>query len=144
ARARVGRLARVYIVSVCSLKGGGGKTSVTLGLASAALNQGRNTLLIDLDPRGDSTLGLLGAPASTPDIADVPTSSRTETIDPAIIETPWAAGAASHLHIIPGSSRSAVMDSPAPGPKEVRRLHQALDKRTHQYDLVLIDCPPSL
>src|SRR5690606_33055678 len=77
-------------------------------------------------------------------IAEVLSSPRTETIDRAIIPTPWAEGAASHLDIIPGTSRSAVMDSPAPEPKDVRRLHQALHTRTHQYDLVLIDCPPSL
>ncbi|HJG92587.1 ParA family protein [Brachybacterium massiliense] len=134
----------MFIVSVCSLKGGVGKTSVTLGLASAALHQGVNTLVVDLDPQGDSTLGLLGEPASTLDIAEVLSSPRTETIDRAIIETPWAVDAASHLDIIPGSSRSAVLDSPAPAPKEVRRLLQALDKRTHQYDIVIIDCPPSL
>ncbi|MDN6399909.1 MAG: ParA family protein, partial [Brachybacterium sp.] len=134
----------MFIVSVCSLKGGVGKTSVTLGLASAALHQGVNTLVIDFDPQGDSTLGLLGEPASSLDIAEVISSPRTETIDRAIIPTPWAAEAASHLDIIPGSSRSAIMDSPAQTSKDVRRLHQALEKRTHQYDLVLIDCPPSL
>ncbi|GAA1289660.1 MULTISPECIES: ParA family protein [Brachybacterium] len=134
----------MFIVSVCSLKGGVGKTSVTLGLASAALHQEVNTLVIDLDPQGDSTLGLLGEPASTVDIAEVLSSPRTETIDRSILPAPWSADAGSHLDVIPGSSRSSVMDAPSQSAKDVRRLHDALDKRTHQYDLVLIDCPPSL
>lgn len=134
----------MFVVSVCSLKGGVGKTSVTLGLASAALHQGVNALVIDLDPQGDSTLGLLGEPASGPDIAEVVSSPRTETIDRAIRSTPWAKGQHSHLDIIPGSSRSSLIDSPSLTPREVRRLRDALEKRTHQYDLVLIDCPPSL
>ncbi|GAA1707636.1 ParA family protein [Brachybacterium phenoliresistens] len=141
---RIGRLTSVFTVSVCSLKGGVGKTSVTLGLASAALHQGVNTLVIDLDPQGDTTLGLLGEPATTTDIADVLSSPRTETVDRAIIPTPWSQGAASHLDIIPGGHRSVLVDTPAPGPKDIRRLREALDKRTHQWDLVIIDCPPSL
>lgn len=134
----------MFIVSVCSLKGGVGKTSVTLGLASAALHQEVNTLVIDLDPQGDSTLGLMGEPATGLDVAEVLSSPRTETVDRAIESTPWADDAASHLDIIPGSGRSAVLDSPTPTTKELLRLRQALDKRTHQYDLVIIDCPPSL
>ncbi len=134
----------MFTVSICSLKGGVGKTSVTLGLASAALHQGVNVLVIDLDPQGDATLGLLGEPGATPDVAEVISSVRTETIDRAIRPTPWSEGASSHLDIIPGSHRSSVVDSPAPAPRDVRRLREALDKRTHQYDLVLIDCPPSL
>src|SRR5699024_12598045 len=88
--------------------------------------------------------GLLGDPAGGRDTAEVLSSPRTETIDRAIAETPWARDAASHLDVIAGTSRSAMMDSPTPTPREVRRLREALDKRTHQYDLVLIDCPPSL
>lgn len=131
-------------MSVCSLKGGVGKTSVTLGLASAAVHQGVNTLVIDLDPQADATLGLLGEPATGADVAEVLSSPRTETVDRAIVPTPWSQDAASHLDIIPGSHRSVLVDSPAPNRKEVRRLREALDKRTHQYDLVLVDCPPSL
>ncbi|GAB2543831.1 ParA family protein [Brachybacterium huguangmaarense] len=134
----------MFTVSVYSLKGGVGKTSVTLGLASAALHRGVNALVIDLDPQADATLGLLGEPTEGTDVAEVISSARTETIDRAILPAPWAEGENSHLHVLPGSHRSAVLDSPAPTPREVRRLREALDKRTHQYDLVLIDCPPSL
>lgn len=134
----------MFVVSVCSLKGGVGKTSVTLGLASAALHQGVNALVIDMDPQGDATLGLLGEPATGSDVAEVITSPRTETIDRAIRSAPWTAQGTSHLDIIPGSGRSAMMDSPSLADREVRRLHDALGKRTHEYDLVLIDCPPSL
>ena len=48
----------MHVLSVSSLKGGVGKTTVALGLASAALNKGLNTLVIDLDPQCDATSGL--------------------------------------------------------------------------------------
>ena len=48
----------VIVLSVSSLKGGVGKTSVTLGLASAALARGVPTLVVDLDPQADATTGL--------------------------------------------------------------------------------------
>lgn len=134
----------MFVVSVCSLKGGVGKTSVTLGLASAALHQGINALVIDLDPQADSTLGLLGEAATSTDIADVLSSPRTESVDRAIIPTPWAQRASSHLDIIPGSNRSALVDSPTLSPRDVKRLRDALQKRSHEYDIVLVDCPPSL
>ena len=54
---------RVPVLGVCSLKGGVGKTSVTLGLTSAALHAGLRTLVVDLDPQADTTLAL-GATAT--------------------------------------------------------------------------------
>lgn len=48
----------MQIVSISSLKGGVGKSSVTLGLASAALAAGIPTLVIDLDPHADASTAL--------------------------------------------------------------------------------------
>ena len=53
------------IVSVVSLKGGVGKTSVTLGLAGAATLRGLASLVIDLDPQGNATSILRARPSKT-------------------------------------------------------------------------------
>ena len=53
----------MIVVSVCSLKGGVGKTSIVLGLASSALTRGVPTLVVDLDPQADATLAQLGGRA---------------------------------------------------------------------------------
>ncbi|MFM1927408.1 MAG: hypothetical protein RLZ06_984, partial [Actinomycetota bacterium] len=45
----------MHVLSVSSLKGGVGKTTVALGLASAAFAQGLKTLVVDLDPQCDAT-----------------------------------------------------------------------------------------
>ena len=45
----------MFVASVLSLKGGVGKTTVTLGLASAAVHRGVDTLLVDLDPQMNAT-----------------------------------------------------------------------------------------
>ena len=69
--ARTGSVGGVIVVSVCSLKGGVGKTSITLGLASSALMKGVPTLVVDLDPQADATHRVNGAATLLIDLRDI-------------------------------------------------------------------------
>ena len=61
----------VHVLSISSLKGGVGKTTVTLGLASAAFARGLRTLVVDLDPQSDASTGMDIQVAGHLTIADV-------------------------------------------------------------------------
>jgi len=141
----LGRVVRDYgvlvlVLGVCSLKGGVGKTSVTLGLASSALAHGIRTLVVDLDPQGDCTMAL-GVPQSgIPDVAGVLADPSPETVRGTVVASGWAPDG---LDVLPGSARSAVHDGPDDGSQELDRLSYALSWLSG-YELVLVDCPPSL
>ena len=68
----------MQIVSISSLKGGVGKSSVTLGLASAAMDDGHRALVVDLDPHADATTGL-GAAATSAGDSWEPSAPRSAT-----------------------------------------------------------------
>ncbi|MDM7831160.1 ParA family protein [Cellulomonas sp. MW9] len=127
----------MLVLGICSLKGGVGKTSVTLGLASAALERGLRTLVIDLDPQGDSTMAL-GARPDGGDVADVLSDANEYTIAAATALSTWADEG---LDVLAGSERSATHDRLQS--TDVDRLRFALPW-IRGYDLVLVDCPPSL
>lgn len=127
----------VLVVGVCSLKGGVGKTSVTLGLASAALERGLRTLVVDLDPQGDSTMALGTAPAPG-DVAGVLDTPSAEALAAATSPSSWADHG---LDVLVGSESSVLHDRI--DDSDAGRLAMALSWAT-TYDLVLIDCPPSL
>lgn len=130
----------MFVVSVCSLKGGVGKTSVVLGLAAAAMNRGLATLVVDLDPQGDATYGLGVEPADA-DAGDVLDKPKRKVLQSAVVASPWATGD-QVLHVMPGSPETADFDRPDARGKSLHSLRTALDKL--EYDLVIIDAPPSL
>ena len=130
------------MVSVCSLKGGVGKTSVVLGLASAALSRGVPTLVVDLDPQADATMALNVDVPEANVVADVLANPRRKTVLNAIVPAGWAEGQETPLDVIQGSSASAAHDGPRATDRVLARLSQAIE-RTEGYGLVLIDCPPS-
>ena len=134
----------MQVLSVSSLKGGVGKTTIALGIASAALNKGMDTLFVDLDPQCDATTGLAATNEFSESCADVLASPKSATLRKAIVEAKWQQGKESKIHVMVGSTRSLMVDNPQPTLGELWRLEQALSIVEDEYDLVIIDTPPSL
>lgn len=136
----------VRVLSVLSLKGGAGKTTLVLGLAGAALERGLSTLVVDLDPQGNATLGLDVEPGEFT-VADVLADGRRSPAS-AIRPSGWLVGDAEapsgQLDVLPGDDGTQQHDVPEPSTSDLRRLAHVLDRLDRQYDVVLIDCPPSL
>jgi cellulose biosynthesis protein BcsQ len=132
----------VHVISVCSLKGGVGKTSVVLGLASAALARGVPTLVVDLDPQADATIGLGVTARPDADVADVLSAPRRTPLASATAGSAWAAANGGRLDVLVGAVGAAALDGPSASARALGRLSQALE-RAEGYQLAIIDCPPS-
>jgi len=131
-------------VSVLSLKGGVGKTTVVLGLASAALRRGVRTLVIDLDPQCNAT-STLEPEESKASIYDVLQDPSEENVEQAIRPSRWGDG----IDVLSGSEDAELLNHPDPNESRLHRLKDALRTLRDMYDefpyqLVLLDCPPSL
>jgi chromosome partitioning protein len=122
-------------LAVLNQKGGVGKTTVTLGLASAAAAAGRRVLVVDLDPQGASTWVLGVDPAlATGSVADL-LDAGGPTASDLIVPSGWGA----HVDVLPGSARLQELEQGTS-----KRLRKQLTSVEQRYDAVLIDCPPSL
>lgn len=138
------------IISVSSLKGGVGKTSVTLGLASAALAKGLNTIVIDLDPHGDSSTGL----NISTDGADIGTMlqdpSRYDFLAE-LVPSAWndiamhrSGQATGNIIVARGSAATSFLEQ-LTQEETIDRLNQLLGTESRAIaDLIIIDCPPTL
>ncbi|WP_323961440.1 AAA family ATPase [Arthrobacter sp. JZ12] len=141
----------MQVVSISSLKGGVGKTSVTLGLASAALSAGIPTLVVDLDPHADATTGLGVQADHQMDIGRLLKNARRGDLAGNVVPSGWVKTAVKRnsktsapvLDVAMGSAYSGIYDRPDLGKRDLRRLSMLLD-RVEGYRLVLVDCPPSL
>ncbi|GAA2128311.1 chromosome partitioning protein [Arthrobacter sp. TE12231] len=153
----------MQVVSISSLKGGVGKTSVTTGLASAALAAGIPTLVVDLDPHADASTALGVSPDDQLDIGRMLRSPRRARLADNVVPSGWVeharingsstgalqAGAArsasspSVLDVAVGSAYTGIYDRPDLGRRDLRRLSAVL-AGAENYELILVDCPPSL
>jgi len=129
------------ILAIVNQKGGVGKTTVTLGLASAAAQRNFRVLVVDLDPQANATSGLgVWEPSTTVDTAlefDRPGCASSLAIDSAwALPTPPKLLASTPAL----SAREPQLANDPVGAQD--RLQLALEN--HGFDLVVIDCPPSL
>ena len=128
------------VISVVSLKGGVGKTSVVLGLAGAATVRGLASLVVDLDPQGNAT-SLLSTERGRTSAADVFAHPTKATLEEAIAPCPWEVQPG-EVDVLPSDPDLIRFDSWT-GQQFRPRLARAI-RQLAGYDLVLIDCPPSL
>lgn len=130
---------RAIIVALANQKGGVGKSTTTINLGAGLAIQGERVLLVDIDPQANTTSGLgidrsrltmtiynvLIDNAPVEDVIE-PTTIRDLFVVPANIEL-----AGAEIELVSMLARE-------------NRLRNALDKVRSEFDIILIDCPPSL
>ena len=130
-------MARIFVVA--NQKGGVGKTTTSVNLAAALARLGRRTLLVDLDPQGNATMGsgidkralsrsvyhvLIG-------LCDVVEASQPSPDGGYMVLPANRELAGAELELVDFDERET-------------RLKDALAAVDDQYDVILVDCPPAL
>ncbi len=128
-------------VAVLNQKGGVGKTTVTLGLASAAWFTGLKTLVIDLDAQANATFSL-GVDPSLGNLGtgDAIRANRSGVAKEMIVQSGWG----EDIWLLPAAGDLTEREADARRETSVGRLARSLEGVTNEFDLVLIDCAPSL
>src|SRR5690606_30170888 len=126
------------ILAIANQKGGVGKTTTAINLATAMCAVGKTVLLIDLDPQGNASTGLgirrADIRASTYDMLFEETPVRDIAVETKVPRL-WVAPSSIHLS---GAEIELVTAS-----EREYRMRKAL-RTPLPYDYVIIDCPPSL
>lgn len=133
-------------IVVFNQKGGVGKSTITCNLAAISASQGLRTLVIDLDPQGNSTSYLLGASrgADQPSVAGffehtLSYSFRTVLPTEFVIGTPFAG-----LDLMPASPELNELQVKLESRQKIYKLREALQQLAQTYPRIYIDTPPAL
>ncbi|WIT13558.1 ParA family protein [Paucibacter sediminis] len=131
---------------VFNQKGGVGKSTITANLAAIAAQQGRRTLVVDLDRQANSSRYLLGeaADAAQPGAAEffettLKFSVRAPRTSDYIVATPWE-----NLHLMPASPLLDELHGKLESRYKIFKLRDALVELGEDYDEIWIDTPPAL
>ena len=126
------------IVAICNQKGGVGKTSTAVSLASCIAMGGRKTLLVDLDPQGNASSGV-GVDKTQVQRSIYHALLESVPVSEIIIST-----CVNNLQIIPANQDLAATEVELVGELgREGRLKKAFAALDASFDVVIIDCPPS-
>jgi chromosome partitioning protein len=128
------------ILAIANQKGGVGKTTTAINLAAALAMRGKPTLLIDLDPQGNSSMSYMDIRTASRSMYDVfiePDVKLKDVIHPSSSQP--------NLSIAPARIALAKLESRLVGELDAPfRLKDELAALNGQFQNVVIDCPPAL
>jgi chromosome partitioning protein len=131
---------------VFNQKGGVGKSTITCNLAAISASQGLRTLVIDLDPQGNSSSYVLGdqAKADQPNVAGFFDHSLSYSFRPVpptdfIVPTPH-----DNLSVMPSSPALNELQTKLESRQKIYKLREALQALSEDFERIYIDTPPAL
>ena len=127
------------VIAVTNQKGGVGKTTTAINVAYYLAKSGKRTLLVDFDPQGNATSGL-GIDKQTLEVTAADMILGSATFEQVLKQTEFK-----NLWLIPSTPILANAEVElAQAEHRFTRLKRALQTDLDAYDIVVIDCPPSL